>query len=141
MRRAFVLILASALAGACGWFDEPAPDRARLVIEGEAGKEIRIIVSTRFVAAVNEIGQTRVVLFQADTIVATLPYETVYTIGEDQRFFSETARLEADLQSIRVQIYLDNRKEFDQGGQLLLDQPYRFVYTFNQPVTRDVVVL
>lgn len=141
MKQVIVLALFSALCGACGWFDEPVPDRARMVIDGEAGKEVRIIISTRFVAAVNEIGQTRVVLFEADTIVATLPYETVYTIGEDQRFFSETARLEADLQSIRVQVYLDNRKEFDQGGQLLLDQPYRFVYTFNQAVTRDVVVL
>jgi hypothetical protein len=133
--------VAPLLAGACGWFDDPAPDRARVVVEGEAGKEVRLIISTQFVASVNDQGQTRVVLFQADTVIVTLPFETVYTIEEDHQFFSETARLEADLQNVRVQIYLDHRKEFDAGGPLLPDQPYRFVYTFNRATTRDIVVL
>ena len=141
MRRVSILFVASLLVGACGWFDEPVPDEARLLVEGEAGREVRIIISTRFVASVNEEGQTRVVLFSADTVVAQLPFEAVYPIDGDQRFFAETSRLETDLPNVRVRVYLDDRKEFDELGPLLPDQPYRFVYTFNQLVTREIIVL
>ena len=140
-RTAIVLAAASLLLSACGWFEDPAPNEARLVVQGEAGKTVRLIVSSKFVAAVNEQGQTRVVIFEADTLVTTLPYDMVYTIEEDQRFFAEAARLDDDLQTVRMQVFLDQRKQFDEGGALLLGAPYRFVYTFNQAITRDIVVI
>jgi hypothetical protein len=142
MKRTAVLLVSLSLASAaCSWFDSPAPDEARLVIEGDPGTTVRVIVSTRFLAAVNDRGQTRVEIFQSDTIVATLPYDRVYTIEDDQRFFAETARLEADLANLRMQVFIDGRRQFDEVGALIANAPYRFVYTFNQPLTRDIEVL
>jgi hypothetical protein len=141
MRRiAFVLLAAVHLAG-CGLIEDPAPNEARLVVFGETDKPVRLIISTEFVAAVNEDGQTRVVIIQADTVVTTLPYERVYTIEENQRFFAEAARLDEDLQTVHMEVYVDSRKEFDEGGALLEGQPYRFVYTFNQRITREIIVI
>ncbi|HUG14089.1 MAG TPA: hypothetical protein VMM78_03640, partial [Thermomicrobiales bacterium] len=133
-RTAIVLVSASLLAGGCDLLTDPSPDEARLVIQGEAGKPVRVIISTVFVAQVDENQRTRVVIIEADTMVTTLPYETVYAIDEDQRFFAEAARLDDDLETVHMQVFIDRRMEFDEGGVLLESHPYRFVYTFNQPV-------
>lgn len=140
-RTAMWVVAVLAMCGCDFLLDNPAPEEARLVIEGEAGKPIRVITSMEFVAAVNELGQTRVELFLADTVVTTLPYQRTYRIDEEQRYFVEASRLDNDLQTIQVQVWVDDRKQFDRGGTLLDGFPYRFVYAFNQAFTRDVVVL
>jgi hypothetical protein len=135
--------MAAALAvGGCDLLlDNPAPEEARLAVQGEAGKPIRVITSTEFVAGVDELGVTRVELFVADTVVTTLPYRQTYRIDRGQRYFVEASRLGTDLQTIQVQVWVDDRKQFDRGGTLIDGSPYRFVYTFNQVVTRDIIVL
>jgi hypothetical protein len=140
-RTAVVLVFASLLAGGCDLVNDPTPEEARLVIQGAGDTPVRVIISTEFVAQVNQLGQTEVVIFAADTVITSLPYETVYEIREDQRFFAEAARLDADLESMQMQVFIDGRRQFDEGGRLLEDQPYRFVYTFNQAITREIVVL
>jgi hypothetical protein len=141
MKRSVILLVAALLPAGCELVEDPSPEEARLVVEGEAGKQVRIIVSTKFVAAVNDVGQTRIVIFEADTLVTTLPYERRWAIDEDQRFFAEAARLDADLQSVHMEVFIDSRSQFAEGGVLIEAQPYRFVYTFNQQITRDIVVL
>ena len=140
-RLAVLAAVASLVVNSCGWFDDPSPEQARVFINGDPGKQIRLIISTRFVAAVNEQGITRVVIIEADTALITLPHDRVYSIQEDQRFFVEAARMDADFQSVRMEVYIDSRKQFEEGGPLLTDQPYRFVYTFNQAITREIVVI
>jgi hypothetical protein len=139
--KAAIVLLASLAASACNWFEDPAPNKARLVVQGEAGKMVRLIVSTRFAAAVNEQRQTRVEIFDSDTIVTTLPFERVYTIEDDQRFFVETSRLDTDLQNVHMQVFIDDRRQFNEVGALLAEAPYRFVYAFNQVITRDIILL
>jgi hypothetical protein len=100
-----------------------------------------LITSTEFVAAVNDVGVTRVEIFVADTVITTLPYERVYDIERDHRFLVEASWIDTDLEQVNVQVYLDEKKQFDQSGLLMEGQPYRFVYTFNQAVTQDIVLL
>jgi hypothetical protein len=138
---ALALAAASLVFAACSWFEDPAPNEARLTIDGVAGSTVRLIVSSKFVAAVNERGQTTVVLFEADTLVTTLPFNRVYRIEKDQRFFAETTREDADLPNIHMQVFVDNRRQFNEVGALVPGQPYRFVYTYNQVITREIVVL
>lgn len=142
MNRSALLLSAVLLsAGGCGLVEDPTPNEARLTVHGDAGKEVRIIVSSRFVASVNEIGQTRVVIFEADTLFTTLPFDRRYVIEQDQRFFAEASRLDTDLESLQMQVHVDGRREFDEGGALIEGSPYRFVYTFNQQITRDIIIL
>lgn len=140
MRRIAGALVALLLAG-CGLVEDLTPDEATLVVEGEAGKEVRIIVSTDFVAAVTEEGITRVVILTSDTLVTTLPYRHSYRIQETQRFYAEAARLDTDLESVHMEVAIDDRVQFAEGGVLLEGQPYRFVYTFNQAITREILVL
>jgi hypothetical protein len=141
MNRNAMLLLAALAAGGCGLVEDPTPDEARLIVEGEAGKQVRLIISTKFVASVNQANQTQVVLFAADTVVTTLPYEAVYLINEDQRYFAEASWLETDLQNLHMEVAIDREVRFAEGGALRAGLPYRFVYAFNQPITREVVVL
>lgn len=139
-RVAFALVAAILLTG-CGLIEDPVPEEARLVIQGDAGKRVRLITSTKFVAAVTETGLTRVVIIESDTTVVTLPHNQTYSLRGDHRFFAEAAREDADFQLLRMEVYVDRRKQFDEGGPLVAGQPYRFVYTFNQAVTREIVVI
>lgn len=141
--RQFVILLAAVwLTGACGLLlDNPAPEKARLVVSGDAGKSVRLITSTEFVAAVNEAGQTRVEMFVSDTLITTLPYERTFDIEDDQRFLVEAAWIDVDLETVNVQVFLDDAIRFDEAGVLLEGQPYRFVYLFNQTITRDILLL
>ena len=141
MRAGLITVAALMAAAGCGLVDDPSPNRARLLVEGDAGKTVRLIISTEFVAAVNEVGQTRVVIIKSDTVQVPLPYQKEYNIEEQQRFFVETARSAEDVQSLHMQVFVDSRKQFDESGLLIAGQPYRFVYTFNQLMTRDIVVV
>jgi hypothetical protein len=141
MRRYGIVLSAALLLGGCGLIEDPTPDEARLTIDGEAGKPVRVIVSTEFVASVDERGQTRVVIFVADTVTTTLPFSRTYRINVDQRFFTETSRLDSDVANVHMQVFVDSRKQFDEGGPLTTGEPFRFVYTFNQAITRDIVVI
>jgi hypothetical protein len=142
MRRNVLLIVAVLLAGGCDLLlENPEPDTARLVISGDTGKPVRLITSTEFVAAVNDVGQTRVEIFVADTVITTLPYERVYDIKRDHRFLVEASWIDTDIEQVSVKVYLDDEKQFDESGLLMEGQPYRFVYLFNQAVTQDIVLL
>jgi hypothetical protein len=77
----------------------------------------------------------------ADTIYTTQPYQRTFRIDDDNRYFAEAARLDSDLDELHMQVYIDDRKQFDQGGILIDGQPYRFVYAFNPLVTREIVIL
>ena len=139
MKQAVQWILAVDLV-LSGCIEDPTPKRARIVINGEAGKTVRVIMASEFVAAVNEQGQTRVVIFSADTTTATLPFEKTVSIEQSQQFFAETSRAAADVQNLRMQVFIDNKIRFDEGG-LLRDKPFRYVYTFNRPTTQDIQVV
>ena len=139
MKQAVQWVLAVGLV-LTGCIEDPTPKRARIVINGEAGKTVHVIMSSEFVAAVNEQGQTRVVIFSSDTTTATLPFEKTVSIEQSQQFFAQTSRAATDVQNLRMQVFIDNKVRYDEGG-LLRDKPFRYVYTFNRPTTQDIQVV
>lgn len=142
MRIRLLLLSALLLLAGCDWFEDPSPTSAQLIISGETGKSIRLIVSTEFLSSINESGQTRVSMITSDTLTVTLPYQADYSIERNQRFFVEAARVDADVQNIQMQVYIDDRRLFDDTGSLITGgRPLRFVYTFNQPVSREIVII
>lgn len=123
---------------ACNWFDDPSPDEARLMIDGPADTRVQLITSTKFVAGVRSSGVTEVAIIEADTLNATLPFESTYRIRDDQRFLAWTSHLDADLETLQMRVFLDGAKEFDESGPLETGIDYRFVYTFNQRLTEVI---
>jgi hypothetical protein len=135
------LALTLCLLVGCNWFDDQVPEEARLVLQGDAGKQVRLITSTKFIAAINEDGLTRVVIVESDTSFVTLPHTATFSLKGDARFFAEAARGDADFQAVRMEVFVDARRQFDEGGPLVTGAPRRFVYMFNQAVTREIEVI
>jgi hypothetical protein len=133
-----LVLLVLGLSAGCDWFDDPSPQEARVVIDGDPGTTIVVIASSKFVAGVNDIGVTRVEIIESDTIVTSPPLDRTFSIRGDYRFFVQAARLDADVNSLRMQVFVDDDREFDESGPLLADGPFRFVFQFNQFLT-DVI--
>ena len=70
LTKAFALTLAFLVAG-CGFFEDEVPEDIFFRMTGPSGSQVTVIYSKQFVAGVNEIGETRVEVFGADTVVHT----------------------------------------------------------------------
>jgi hypothetical protein len=57
-RAAIVLLTVSLATAGCGWFDDPAPNEARLVVQGESGITVRLVVSTKFARSTRSRGKS-----------------------------------------------------------------------------------
>jgi hypothetical protein len=140
MRRVAGAVVVALLTGGCSWFEDPSPEEARVLISGDAGTPVELIVSSKFVAGVNEGGRTRVVIIQSDTFLTTLPFDRKFDIRGDYRFFAQASRTAADIGSLRMQVFIDSREQFDEDGPLVVDAPFRFVFQFNQFLTDAIDV-
>ena len=139
--RSILWICILAIVAGCGWFDDPRPDEALVTIQGTPGAEVRLIVSKEFIAGVGQNGVTRVEIFKSDTLIATVPFQLTTSIRDYRQFFSQVSRLESDVDSVTVQVFLDERRQFDESGPLLENAPYRFVYVFNNRLTDNLDVV
>lgn len=127
--------------GACDWFEDPSPDVVGIeLVEGAGAYEV--IVSTVFVAGLNELGGTRVELIESDTLVVTTPYMDDVDIRGDQRFFIRVlaAGAEADVGTVRLRVDIDDESRFDRRAEVTAE-PMFFLYQFNgQIFTEDIQV-
>ena len=134
------MVLQGVLLGACG-FDEREPEDIFFRMTGETGTQVQVVYSTRFVAGVNEVNVTEVRLVRSDTVVQTLPLDTVVSVAADHRFFVEVLPLENDTLDVGVQIDVDARNLYTNQGVVHLEEPFRYVYLFNHQLTRTVDVV
>ena len=134
-------ILLAALAG-CGWFDDPTPKEARLVIDGEPGDTAFILQSTKFLAAQTDQGRVRIELLESDTIKVPLPYtETVSIVGDLQYFVLVTPPDSTGTPPpIQMQVYIDDQLAFNAAGELGVN-PFQFVFLFNRQLFSDDIEL
>ncbi len=125
--------------GACGWFDDPTPETVRLFMDGDAGKEIEIVVSQAFGATLIEDGGTRVTVGVSDTLIRTMPFDTTIAILggttplDPARFFFQAKRLNTDLAQFTVEAYLDGVIKYNQSGPLATEV-YLWAFTLNQAI-------
>jgi hypothetical protein len=139
VRRDTATVLAALLpivAGACGWFDDSTPENVRFRLSSTAGTQVDIVYCTQFVAAVDEAGVTHASLFRADTVRQALPVDTTLFIGIDRRFFVEV--LPADTLTVDVRVDVDDWNQISERGLVRASDPWRYVYLFNERVTRII---
>jgi hypothetical protein len=141
-RTRFCLVAASALAvGACGFFEDPTPETLFFTLSGSAGTQVEVVYSTQFVAGVTELGVTEVRVFLADTVVHTLPIDTVFDISVDRRWFVQVTPLGVEQASVQARVNVDDRRLLDEAGLILEADPWRYAYLFNQLVTRTIDIV
>lgn len=137
---AAVWAVGSILLGAC-LVENSTPSLVHLRISGVAGTEIQLVVSREFVAGVDQLQVTQVQLFQADTILTSLPVDTVVSISTAHRFFAEATPVQPDTLDVTVRVDVDERRLYDRRGLVWQDVPFRFVYVFNQALTQTIDIV
>ena len=135
------LLLVLATSTACEIFEDRSPENLFLKMSGDPGASVQLMMSTEFIAGVNEVGMTEVKVFRSDTVVVELPVDTVISISRYNQFLLEATPLSADTMNVSVRIDVDTRKQLDESGDIFRINPWRYVYVFNQPVTRSVEII
>lgn len=134
-------VAAALLGGACGLFDNASPMRIIFTMEGEqGGARAMAIYSRDFIAGVDEMGITHVQVFSSDTVMHTLPIDTVIDIAAEQQWFVQVETLAGDTLAVAVRVDVDDRNLLARSGGIFPDQPWRYVYVFNQRLTENVDV-
>ena len=72
------------------------PDEIRFQVTGEAGTPVQVVLSRYFAVGIDELGTTRVSIAQADTLMTTLPVDTVVNIRVERRFYAEARPMAPD---------------------------------------------
>lgn len=141
-RTRFLLAAVGALAvGACGFFEDLTPETLFFTLSGPAGTQVEVVYSTQFNAGVNEVGVTEVQVFLSDTVVHTLPIDTVFDISVDRRWFVQVTPLAVEQASVQARVDVDDRRLLDESGLILQAEPWRYAYLFNQTVTRTIDIV
>ncbi|MGM0705573.1 MAG: hypothetical protein ACQETP_06620 [Bacteroidota bacterium] len=135
------LLIASACAG-CGLVSDPAPDTARVVVEGEAEAPVSLVVSTAFVAGNRSdgLGQQRldVEVVDADTIAISTPFDQSYNIEREQRFLAQIIpRTDStSVESVQLDGFIDERRRFSSIATEA-DSLLQFVYIYQGSAPPD----
>jgi len=140
--RYFVLAAVALLTVGCEIFQSQAPETISFTMNGTAGEVVTIIYSKEFVAATDEAGVTHLEVFGADTVVHTLPIDTIIDVRiERQLFLMAEPLASSDTVNVNVRIDVNDRSVFDGSGDLLPEDPWQFLYRFNAPPTQSVEVV
>ena len=135
-----LLMLATAAAG-CEVFEDQSPENVGFKLSGSNGLPVQAVYSTAFVAGVTEEGVTQVRIFEADTVMQTLPIDTVVSIVENQQFFVEILPMPTDTLNVSVDVDIDGRSVLSNSGLIFPENGWRYVYQFNQLLTDAVEVI
>ena len=136
-----VLLAAVAFAAtACEIFEDGTPSQIFFQMEGEAGLRAKVIYSRDFVAGIDEMGVTHVQVFSSDTVLHTLPIDTVMGIAAEQQWFVQAESRAGDTLAVTVTVDVDSRNLVSRFGGIFPNQPWRYVYVFNQQLSESLDV-
>lgn len=141
LKRFFGLVLLASLIAGCEAFQNITPELITFRMDGPAGQTVSIVYSKQFVAGLNEEGVTRVQVFGADTVVHTLPFDTVIDVRLERRIFLQGLVGPTDTLSVDVEIDADGRSLFSGTGDLFPDLPWLFLYQFNTLFSDDIEIV
>ncbi len=135
------LVLLLALStGSCDWLEDPSPEFVRVMIESD-DESMTLITSTRFFPTTNELGEVGVEVFASDTTTASFPFDQSWDISEEQRFLLMGFPADSGAVTVRLRILIDDDPDYDRTVTVLIDEPVRYIYLFNQQILQDFVLL
>ncbi|MXX71642.1 MAG: hypothetical protein F4106_03070 [Gemmatimonadetes bacterium] len=135
-----VFLLLVLATGACDWLDDPSPEFVRVMIESD-DDALMLITSTQFVQTTNEFGETGVQVFDSDTTIASFPFDQSWNIKDEQRFLLMGFAPDSSAVMVRMRILLDGDLDYDKTVIVLIDDPVRYIYLFNQQILQDFELL
>lgn len=134
----FLLVVLA--TGGCSWLDDPSPEFVRVMIESD-DDALMLITSTEFFQTTNEAGEVGVEVFSSDTTIASFPFDQSWNIKDEQRFLLMGFPTDSSAVMVRMRILLDGDPDFDKTVTVLIDDPIRYIYLFNQQILQDFELL
>ena len=134
------VLAALVLATACVAFDDWTPEEISFEMTGSEGMGARVVYSTDFSAGVDIDGVTDVLVFTSDTVDHTLPIDTSMSIARDRQWLVLVEPAGGETLEVEVSVSVDDRSLVMESGSILPEIPWRYLYVFNQKITRDVDV-
>ena len=131
--------LCASLAAGCSLFEDPTPDHISVRVSG--GAPVEIVYSKQFVSGIDEQGVTRVQVFSTDTVFQALPLDTVIDISAERQFFVQITPTTSGTITVDTRVDVDDRTLVNASADMISSNPWRYVYQFNQQVTRIVDVV
>lgn len=141
LKRFAALGLLVALASGCEVFEDPTPETVSFRMDGPAGVTVTVLYSKQFVAGVTEAGITEVEIFRADTVVHTLPIDTLIDVRLERRIFIQAEVQPTDTVNVDVRVDVNDRNVFVRNGDLFPALPWQFVYQYNTRFTESIQVI
>lgn len=115
--------------GACGLFDVPPPESARVILQGTRGTSVHMVTSTDFEVERTVEGPPRLArLVQADTARVVVPSDTRYDIRKRMRFYVRVFDVDSAAPVVNMQVYINDRLDYD-ATRNILQQPLEYLYT------------
>ena len=127
-------------AGGCSWLDDPSPEFVRVMIESD-DDSLMLITSTQFFQTTNELGEVGVQVLDSDTTIASFPFDQSWNIEDEQRFLLMGFPTDSSAVMVRMRILLDGDPDYDKTVTILIDDPVRYIYLFNQQILQDFELL
>jgi len=132
--------LTASLVG-CEVFEDQTPENVSFRMDGPAGSVVTVLYSKQFVAGVREDGVTEVEIFRADTVVHTLPIDTIIAVNLERRIYIQAEVMPTDTVDVDVRVDVDDRNIFDRNGRLYPALPWQFLYQYNTRFTQNIQVI
>lgn len=133
--------LAVITTSGCGWLDDPSPEFVRVMIESD-DDSLMLITSTQFFQTTNELGEVGVQLLDSDTTtIASFPFDQTWDISAEQRFLLMGFPADSGAVTAHLRILLDGDPDYDRTVTVLIDNPVRYIYLFNQRILQEFELL
>ena len=144
MGRRLVLLLGLAvLLSSCGLLGKSGPEEARLSVQFDAGEEVQMITSTRFLTnRIQEIAEDgsvvdslSILILAADTFSISNAFDSTYDISIDQRFYVRLIRSAPGGDNLNARVWVDDDLKFTSRPDDPRDS-LQFIYNFAGPPGR-----
>ena len=135
-----LVLLVALSTGSCDWLEDPSPEFVRVMIESD-DESMMLITSTQFFPTTNELGEVGVQVFDSDTTTTSFPFDQSWDISEEQRFLLMGFPPDSGSVTVRLKVLIDNDPDYDRTVTVLIDEPVRYIYVFNQQIIQEFVLL
>jgi len=131
------LALAAGLS-ACEIFEDPTAEMVSVRMEGPVGTQVLGIYSKVFQTGQDEVGVVQVDVDRADTVIQTLPIDTIIDIRIERQIFVQIESMDGDTLSVSVRVDIDDEVDLERTGFLFPEAPFRYLFQFNRPRVNTV---
>ena len=144
-RRTWIAMAILAALVGCGLFEveDSAPETARILVEGDAGLQVQVATSTRFLAGASASGgepSVSLQLLEADTVARSLPMDETIDVRSTGRIYVVILATPDDTPAIvTFEAWLDGERKAVQTADLSQGD-LTFLFVFGEGVlTGDII--